>query len=245
MAQLIKVRQCVSRYQLDLTRYMNRFLRLKGRRQAQWRNAAMSGFDDWLYRMQLEWATKTAERTSECPEELQRDGDLQKLLRILSDRSLLLYRPVLLTGQAAVQLDSLLLTDDEIWCVHVLKGEAGSVFQEISERKWQEIVNGGTRELLNPLIALKRTRAVVEAFCRKCGVAGLSVVAAVYAPDGYIEFVPGERGIRFVDRRSKRDWFTQINRHTFMVKKDQALIAEGLLRHCETVDKERFSDATF
>ncbi|WP_010630467.1 hypothetical protein [Sporolactobacillus vineae] len=242
MAQLIKVGQCVSRYQNDVLRYAGRFLRLKSRRAAEWddrQEGTGRNFEHWLFRMQLDWATRTADRRSACPDDMQRALWVQKLLHQINDLSFIAYKPVLLTRSGAVQLDSLLITNDVVWCILSLPGETGSVFQEISGRRWREIISGGERTLISPLISLKRTQKVIDAFLKQEGLE-MRTASAVLSTESFIEFVPDDRGVSLVDRRSLRNWLDEIARHSLILKKGQVLAAEALLAHFETVDESRF-----
>lgn len=254
MAQLIKVCHCVSRYQNGMLRYAGRFIRLKNRRTEEWekqqegigtfpgmgyQDGNRKEFENWLFRMQLDWATRTPERRSICPDEIEDAAWVRKLLHQINDLSFLAYRPVLLTKSGAVQLDSLLITNDVIWCVLSLPGEAGSVFQEISGRKWREIITGGEREVLSPLISLRRTQTVIGAFLKQEGIA-MKTASAVLAPQGFIEFVPDDSGAALVDLRGMRNWLDEISRHSLMLKKTQLQTADALLAHFETIDAPRF-----
>lgn len=243
MAQLIKVCQCVSRYQDDMLLYAGRFLRLKSRRIAEWKSRGQESrkaFEDWLFRMQLDWATRTAEQLSVCPDEIDRAIWTRSLLHQINDLSFLAYRPILLTQSGAVQLDSLLITNDIVWCILPLQGEEGSVFQEISGRRWREIVSGGEHTRISPLISLKRTQKIINAFLNQEGLA-MKTASAVLAPESFIEFVPDDRGTSLIDRRSYRDWLDEISRHSLILKKMQVQTADALLGHFETVAEPRFS----
>lgn len=263
MAQLIKIRQCVSRYQINLPGYANRFIWLKNRRLAEWKEKRgfpeperrMSGgtskvlikdpdekFYHWLFEEQLDWATRTAGERSLCPDEVRGQDWLKRILRAVNDVSFMLYRPVLLWQSAAVQLDSVLITNDTIWCIKPLSGEESSVFQEISARKWQEIVTGSTRDWLNPLISLHRTEHVVSAVMSNLGIE-MNTAGAVFAPASYIEFVHETPGIQFIDLRNEKEWYERLSRHSLMMKREQIKAAEALLAHCETEALCRFQDA--
>lgn len=254
MAQLIKARQCVSRYQVDLLRYANRFVWLKNRRMKEWKaqqtksvislnrgSAEGKEFLEWLYRMQLDWATRTSEQRSTCPDEVEKSLWLRKVLEEVNDIAFLIYRPVLLTQSAAVQLESLIITNDMIWCVKPLTGEAGSVFQEISGRKWKKIVGGGEQEVLNPLISLNRTRTIVSSFLKNHGI-DIKIVSAAYAPESFIEFVHEEADVSFIDCRTEREWFGTVSEHSLLLKRTQIDVAEALLDHFETIASPRFQN---
>lgn len=263
MAQLIKIRQCVSRYQIDLSGYAGRFVWLKNRRLAEWKEKRGLGgsgwrfpgakdtefhadtekqFYEWLFEEQLDWATRTAGERSLCPDEIRGQNWLKKILRAVNDVSFVLYCPVLLSKSAAVQLDSILITNDTIWCIKPLAGEEGSVFQEMSARKWREIMTGSTREWLNPLISLRRTEKIIASMMKNLGIK-MNTAGAVFAPASYIEFVHETPGIRYVDLRREREWYENLSEHSLMLKKEQIMAAEALLAHSETDAGSRFQDA--
>ncbi|RYL94549.1 nuclease-related domain-containing protein [Sporolactobacillus sp. THM19-2] len=254
MAQLIKIGQCVSRYQIHLMRYAHRFILLKKRRQEQWmhrenreqpsgsaRKHEKDLFEEWIYDMQTEWATRTAVEQSRFPEAWASQSWVKRLLTEVNDLSFFMFRPVLKAGEATIQLDSLLLTADAVWCLTALEGERGSVFQGISRRKWREIRSDDVRELLNPLIALKRTRRIVSGYLGKFGLS-VPVLAAVYVPNGFIEFVQEESGLSLVDLRNESAWLRLISRHSMMMKRDQIAATEALLSGCVTVASDRWRD---
>lgn len=258
MAQLIKIRQCISRYQVDLLRYANRYIWLKNRRQVAWeekqgrgagsgRNQAYEQgrdaelFNSWLFDMQMEWATRTAEEQSECPDDVSGQLWLRMVLSRINDLSFLMYEPVLDAQTAAVQLDSLLITNDTVWCVRSLSGEKGSVFQGVSERKWREITTGSDRELLSPIISLRRTKAVIQAYLKNRDI-DMATEAVVFAPDSFIEFVQETADISFVDSRNAASWFDRMSRHSLLMKKNQIAVAEALLADCETIADSRFQE---
>jgi hypothetical protein len=164
---------------------------------------------------------------------------VKKLMHQINDLSFIAYNPVLLTQSGAVQLDSLLITNDVVWCILSLPGEEGSVFQEISGRRWREIISGGERTLISPLISLKRTQEVIDAFLKQEGIA-MRTASAVLTTESFIEFVPDDRGVSLVDRRGFQHWLDEISRHSLILKKGQILAAEALLDHFETVDEPRF-----
>ncbi|GAY77531.1 hypothetical protein [Sporolactobacillus inulinus] len=253
MTQLIKVNQCISRYQLNFLGYANRYPWLKKRRHVEWKLRQQGGladraepeqrFDDWLFAKQLLWASSTAEAYSPFPDQLLQTVWLRRLLKGINDVSFLMYQPVLLTKSGPVQLDSILLMNDRICCIHPLLGAAGDVFQPLEQRRWQQITNGAKRTLVNPLIALRRTKAVISAFLRNQGMTELQAQGVVYAPQAYIEKVPAESEIVFVDRRNEREWFQRADQHSLLLKREQVACAEALLHASETFAEPRTSES--
>lgn len=255
MAQLVKIEQCVSRYQTDFMRYANRFIWLKKRREAEWllrktrseaeRNGARlftepaaaekrdPDFYSWLYAMQLDWASSTSDSFSALPQNMQRQDWLKDCLQQVNDLVFFFYQPILVTQSAEVQLNSLILTNDTVWCLTPLHGESYSVFQEENGRRWREIINGGSRTHLNPLIALQRTRRIMSAFLSAHQL-DMKVKMVVLAPDSFIEFVPDQFDLELIDRRRKKDWYQQLSRQSLLFKRCQTDAAEQLLEHVKT-----------
>ncbi|WKB36731.1 hypothetical protein QS257_07120 [Terrilactibacillus sp. S3-3] len=134
MAQLIKIDQCVSRYQINLRHYANRFLRLKGRRWAKWKERwetmedsrlnpskkkreagtlakLKKDFNSWFFEEQILWATTTSEEKSEIPSQLHQNKWLKTLLSTVDDVTFILYYPVLKVKSAIVQVDPIFVTN--------------------------------------------------------------------------------------------------------------------------------------
>ncbi|CAM3258141.1 NERD domain-containing protein [Sporolactobacillus spathodeae] len=263
MAQLVKIEQCVSRYQIDFLRYANRYVWLKKRREEEWLLRAKRieanrkgqtvfadpnvvekpdpAFYNWLFNMQLEWASRTVDERSVLPKEVTERSWLRETLKEVNDLAFFFYRPIILARNAEIQLDSLILTNDTLWCVKVLNGEPGSVFQEQSPRKWREIVSGGARDQLNPLISLQRSRHVLTSFLSaQC--LEMQVCMAVYAPESFIEFVPEQFDLRLVDRRGRAYWYRELSQQSLLLKRQQVETAEALLQSFKTDAAERTDD---
>lgn len=262
MAQLIKINQCVSRYQVDLRCYANRFTWLKKKRMEEWKerwenrldikNRAQQDdkyskplkieFGNWMFEKQLDWSTRTAFEWSIRPDKIHTEQWLRRILEGINDVSFFMYQPVLLTKSGPVQLDSVLITNDIICCVHPLKGEPGNVFRNVTQRKWCEMTNGVMRPLISPLISLRRTKAVVSAFLKSHDLASMKIEAAVYAPECYIEQTMSNYEADFIDRRNERDWFIRLDQHSLLMKREQLEAAELLLKHSETIADPRNAD---
>ncbi|MCO7124890.1 hypothetical protein NIE88_03755 [Sporolactobacillus shoreicorticis] len=261
MAQLIKINQCISRYQMNFRSYANRYHWLKKRRYAEWKedwervhsiqksdddadkykNQMKDEFEDWFFDKQLEWSTRTAFEWSSCPDTIYSEHWLRRFIKEINDVSFFMYRPVLLTRSGPVQLDSLLIANDMICCVQPLLSDPGDVFQTASQRNWNVITNGAVRPLLNPLISLRRSKAVVSAFLQSKGVPDMDVEMIVYAPDCYIEYKGSKPEGFFVDLRNEAAWFQKVNQHSLLIKRGQIECVEALLDDSETVSEPRTS----
>lgn len=263
MAQLIKINQCVSRYQHNFRLYANRYHWLKQRRGQEWKQnwenhlshiktyggvddnedkkSWFHDFENWLFEKQIEWSTRTAYEQSQLPESIREECWLKRIVHGINDVSFLMFQPVLLTKSGSVQLDSLLISNDTISCIHPVSGAYGAVFRPVSQRQWKIIADGGNiRTIINPLISLRRSQAVVSSFLKKNELSGFNVTSVVYAPECYIEDPgTGSYEAEFVDRRNELSWFQKVDQHSLLMKREQVDCVEQLLIHCETVAEPR------
>ncbi|MTT32539.1 hypothetical protein GMB86_11025 [Terrilactibacillus sp. BCM23-1] len=262
MAQLIKVNECISRYEGDLQRYANRFITLKQRRWLQWRDQFEKPQDDrsvrlakrfssisnieqlksayykWLFDQQLIWATSTAHFYSENHEDLSRVTWLQFCLSKLNDVTFILYKPVLLMKQTTLQLDSLIITNDTLWCVKPLIGEDSSVFQEINNRLWREMKREESPQFINPFISLKRTKTALRTFLQTQNLS-MPIKFLIFAPNSYVEFVHHDTDIEICDSRDKNQLSEKIGRHSSTLKSLQIITTNRLLSKMATTAIKR------
>ncbi|MFC7393584.1 hypothetical protein [Scopulibacillus cellulosilyticus] len=259
MAHLIKLDECISRYQLDLNTYINRFIQIKRRRFEQWKTAweTQAGqiyksklrgittqeefkakFHLWLFKQQIKWATSTAEKFSECPPHYLKDHWLKQCLAELNDVTLLFCNPVIQMKKAAVPLESIILTPYEIWCVKHLQGEKQSVFQTLSQRKWREITSRGQINIVNPLISLRHTGAIVSNILKQHHITR-PVRLCLLSMQSYIENVENAGQIEFYDCRGAAGWLENLNKPHSLLKHDQLVAAKTLYKYCSTKANNR------
>ncbi|MFD2618008.1 hypothetical protein [Terrilactibacillus laevilacticus] len=262
MAQLIKVNECISRYECDLQHYANRFITLKQKRWLQWRDQFERPRDDrpvnlakrfssistidqlksvyykWLFEQQIIWATSTAGFYSDNQEDLSHVTWLKICLSELNDVTFILYKPVLLMKQTMLQLDSLIITNDTLWCVKPLIGEDGSVFQEINNRLWKEMKREESPQFINPFISLKRTKTALRTFLQTQNLS-MPIKFLIFAPNSYVEFVHHDANTEICDRRDKNQISKKICHHSSTLKSQQIIITNRLLSQMATSAFER------
>lgn len=257
MAQLVKLDDCHSRYEQDLTLYANRFIQLKNKRLAQWEEAwndpsastipsirksarHSSSYDDFKNRFnkfmleqKIMWATSTTDSISEVPENYLNESWFDFTLRAFSDMCFTFYKPTLEIQNGLTQLETVLVTPGAVWCLKGCYGEKESVFQEINDRSWQELTSNGIEKRLNPLISLKNTYKIVKALLTQAN-SPLPVHAALIVPESYVEFANYDRVTRIVDKRQLSDWLTHFILKQTTFKHEQLKATRYLLAktHC-------------
>lgn len=243
MAQLVKLENYISRYELDMFRYPARFARIKRKHWEQLNNdleTSMSEeerrfqFTENVFAFQLRWASSTLKRKSFMDDRYKRDRWLKFFLQQFPDNYLLLYRPVFLLKQAPVELEIIMIGPAAVWCVTLLEGNEGSVFQGSSKRFWHVIGGERREDVLNPLISNSRMSQIVPKLLNDHDDA-LPVRRVVLSPQSFIEYPEAPLDVQFYDRRNVNQWFEKIARQPSPLKYKQFKNAQRLLQRCQTV----------
>lgn len=249
MAQLIKLSDYVSRYELDLTRYSNQFARLK---QQRWEEKKVQNenrlaldtlkkqFFQEVFHYQLRWASSTAYEISNLDPSYETDQVLKQLLFRLPDTYLLMYYPVFQIEQAPVEIEAILITPLEIYCLAFLKGEKDDVYQASRERFWTVFRGEETDKVLSPLISLKRTKNIVDRLTKKI----MPVKQLLVSLEGYVEFLPDTPYLECLDKRNVEVWFQEQSRNPSPLKSLQIKATRMLLNHTRTEYYERHDEST-
>lgn len=239
MTQLVKCFDYVSRYETHLSRYVNQFLRIKGKKWEAFKEKepvkAMKNpepFYKEMFRHQLTWASSTPLRKSDGSP-LNKDQKLRQLLQWFDDTALLFYHPVLKLEGAEADLDLILVTPFTVWVIVYLQGEKGSVFQGQTRRQWKEVRSEDIRTLVNPLISLARSTELVIRCLEKHG-DHMSVKPVLLVPESFVEFADPGRGVQIVDQSLFPSWLKSIESYRSPIKRQQLKVADHLLKQSVT-----------
>lgn len=263
MAQLLKIDDCHSRYQQNVTIYANRYVQLKDKRWTQWEEAwqnphsesppsirkqvSRAGtkeklqlkFQDLLLEHKIMWATSTAETVSDVKETYLEEPWFDFCLRKFSDMSFILYKPTLEIQNGLVQLETVLITPGAVWCLKGCYGEKESVFQGLNARTWQELTSQGTVKRVNPMVSLKQTYRIVSALLRGAELS-LPIHMGLIAPESYVEFIDHESAARVFDKRSVGEILSRLAIRHATFKHDQLRAAAYLLEKTHTLARQRY-----
>ncbi|WP_444684037.1 hypothetical protein [Alkalicoccus luteus] len=291
MAQLVKLADYVSRYEIDIYRYPSRYVRLKKERwqrikadweatrregegplfqhyeeKGTWKKARMLLAKNWkkktqeemdlpsnwelrhqsvdalreqfvkeLLSFQLNWASSTVSEISAIAPVHRNDPLLNWFLTSFPDTFFLFYEPVLMAGQAPVECDTLLLTPNELWVLHVLPGDGTTIYSSQGTRYWEKREGESRETLLHPSVSIRRTVTVLQQILQG---SGIKLKTAVLCPDGYIDTGKNNR-LEFYDKRSMSLFQNSLRKMTTPIKADQLKAAEQLLDAGLTVSENR------
>ncbi|MGF2617454.1 NERD domain-containing protein [Rossellomorea vietnamensis] len=308
MAQLIKLQDYISRYELDTYRYPSQFVRLKKQQWAKWKESWDQGellfqeepedveellekpslisrfggmfkkrekeeesqklemqtplveedsemnlritelpsteeelkhlFLDQLFHFQLRWASSTIMEKSYVDQSYVSDEKLKYFLKRFPDNIFLMYYPVFKFKNAPMEMDILLLTPTDIWCLTFMEEENEAAYIGSQERFW--IKKSGDRDfkVLNPLISLNRMESVISTLMKHLEV-DLPIKKGIISRNGYIDYGMAPHNLHLIDKRAHEEWFEKMRAAHSPIKNVQLKLAKGLLDFCQSTSFKR------
>ncbi|MGL4819047.1 MAG: hypothetical protein ACRC5C_03560 [Bacilli bacterium] len=203
---------------------------------SRWANITIQDEDDlrmkfmeYLYEKKVALALSSALLQDRERRQLLYNKRLFSFVQGTPDTMLLFYRPVVAIGQAQMELEMILITPTEIWCITRVEGTSQSVFTQHDQRYWAEVV-GKQKELkVNPVTALLRTSKVVTGIVQELGV-DLPVRKVIVSEDSYMDIAYIPYGIDLIDRRSYGNWMESLRSERTAIKFQQLKVADRLFR---------------
>ena len=195
-------------------------------------------FLDQLLRFQINWASSTIAEKSFVDQSYHYDERLRYLLQRFPDTFLLLYQPIFLLKKAPVELEVLLLTPTEIWCIVFLEEEEDAAFVGSMDHFWVKRIGNSEHKILNPALSAGRMEKIVKQLFKLYEV-DLPLRKAVLSRNGYIDYpdAPGE--LQLLDKRVYEDWFQMMRANSSPLKMMQMRAAKALLDYCQTTSFRR------
>lgn len=190
-------------------------------------------FLDNLFDFQLKWASSTLWEQSRPDRHFYYDDALKYFLQRFPDTYLVLYKPIFLVKKAPVETDIILISPTETWCISLLEGKEGSVFQYSKERFWNELIGKTQRKVLNPLIGLNRMEQIVRKLYEMNSVE-FPIHKVILNRNGFIDCPSVPYGIQMIDKRNYSQWFTQLRQLSSPLKHVQLKAAQALLANSQT-----------
>lgn len=246
MAQIIKIEDYISRYEIDVTRYTNQFIRFKKRQWEQLKEEEPSQisdkkqpFLDHIFQHQLIWASSTVRSCSYMDKKYEQDTMLKHLAQSLPDQYLILYYPVFSIKKAPIEADVVIICPNEILCLSIITGEKEEVVMASEGRFWVRRGQEGEKKMVNPLPSLNRTVNIVQRIVKECEVE-LPIRPFIISRMGYIHAPELPRQCRTVDKRSYREWIEKLQQNPSPIKHQQLKMAKMLLSITLTNSYDRF-----
>ncbi|MBM7585033.1 hypothetical protein JOC86_001570 [Bacillus pakistanensis] len=196
-------------------------------------------FLDQLYPFQLKWASSTLTEKSYVDQSFIQDERLRYLLQRFPDNILVLYFPIFYIKKAPVEMELILISPTDVWCLAFLEEVDQTVYLGSQERFW--IKKWGEKEgkVLNPMISLRRMENIISQIFLKQNIE-IPLKKGIISRNGFIDFPLAPHDLQLLDKRRYDEWFGQMRSLSSPIKKVQLKAAQSLLEYCQTTSFKRF-----
>ncbi|PWA09490.1 hypothetical protein DCC39_13005 [Pueribacillus theae] len=245
MAQLLKLQDYISRYEQDLNKYLNQFIRVKQRRWDEYKEKlahndlhgeqlkkVRQAFLDELYLHQLQWASSTIAEKSQLAARYEHDNVLKLLLQTLPDTYLVFYDPVFKIENASVEMEAIIVTPTIVYCLAILKGKEDDIYLANKERFWKVIRGEQELKVVSPFLSLKRSENVTRKLTENAN--ALPIKKIILAPGCYVDHFQEFLTVECYDKRSIKEWQKKAAGDPSPIKFKQLKIARTLLGNSMT-----------
>ncbi|MCQ6274433.1 NERD domain-containing protein [Bacillus sp. V3B] len=195
-------------------------------------------FLNQLFDFQMKWATSTLTEKSFVNKKFFFDENLKFFLQRFPDTYLVLYQPVFLLKKATVEVETILISPTEVWCITFLEDQNSSVFVGSNKKFWNVRNDHNEKIIVNPVIAINRTETIVKNIFKHFEI-DLPVHKVLLSRNGYIDFPAVPRDVQLVDQRQYGDWFHSLRSLKSPLKNTQLMGAKALLQFCSTSSIKR------
>lgn len=196
-------------------------------------------FLNQLLRFQIKWGSSTIHEKSFVDQTFFLDEKLRFFLQRFPDTFLLLYKPIFLLKNAPVEVEIILLSPTDAWCITFVEAEEDAAFIGSSERFWvKRHHQQGDKKILNPLLGLNRMEKIVAQLFSLYDVT-LPIKKAIISRNGYIDYPLAPFDVMLLDKRTFPEWFQSMRELSTPLKHQQLKAAQALLEYCQTTSSRR------
>ncbi|KMK77794.1 NERD domain-containing protein [Alkalihalobacillus pseudalcaliphilus] len=190
-------------------------------------------FLDLMFESQMTWASSSLGERSNLDSFYFGDKHLKSFCTRIPDNFFLLYHPTFFVKNAEVEMEVIVISPSEIYCVTILEGENLSVFEASSERFWIEYIHQKQQKRLSPLLSLSRMSNVIQYILKKEQLS-FPIRKVVLSPESMIDNKLQGSTVEFVDKRNYKQWMDKLTKTSSPIKRTQCDLALILLSYCQT-----------
>lgn len=258
MAQLVKLQDYISRYEVDIYKYPSQFIRLKKEQYHlllnRWKQELQLNsvndvsetvdelplteielkqkFLNKIFPFQLKWASSTISDLSFLDQKYEVDERLKYYVQRFPDTYLLMYEPIFKLKNAIVDGEIIMITPSEIICIKELDETTETYFIPVDDRKWFKKQNGQESIIVSPIIHLRRMENMLQSILDYHKI-DFPIKRVVLAENHIIEksYIPYKT--EYVDQINYESWFKAHRSGSFPLKFRQLKTCEALLNYTQ------------
>jgi hypothetical protein len=248
VTQLVKLTDCISRYELNIFHYAGQFSTLKQRRWLEWeehngdfmqysKNELRRKFLKELQKFQIRWVCSTLEDESYLPKKVVDSEKFQYFMTQFPDNYLVMYHPIFKIDKAFIEAEILLFSPNKLYCISYIENSKESIITSQKSNFWIHTVENRQRNILSPYVSINRMAEVANSLL--VGANDYPVEYLVIAPNGYIEVANPTNRVTIIDKRNEKSWLEKMVNLRDPVKFKQLKATETMLENCETKSFKR------
>jgi len=184
-----------------------------------------------LYPFQLKWATSTVVNISFMDQTYNDDPILKYFLQRFPDIYLIMYYPIFNIKNAPVDGEIILISPFYIEIIYILEKQTPSLIIASNERTWTVSLDEKQKQILSPLIALRRTEQIVRSVLKTEEIK-FPITKSVISRTNDIVYDEEPYNTNFVGKRYYKDWFQRKRQISSPLKNIQLRVIETLLKYC-------------
>ena len=197
-----------------------------------------------LFQSQLRWASSSLVEESTLDPHYKRDKWLRFFTQQIPDNYFLFYKPVFFVKKAPIELDIILISPTEIYCITMLEGQEHSVFEASSDRFWTEFIDKTRKKKISPLVSLSRMSRVLKPILQEVEFI-YPLRKIVLCPMSIIDNKMQGTSVEFIDKRTFSRWTDKLKKHPSPIKNQQLKVTSLLLNYCHTDTLESEDEEDF
>lgn len=190
-------------------------------------------FLNQLFDFQMKWATSTLMEKSFIDKQYYYDENLKFFLQRFPDTYLVLYQPIFLLKKASIELETILISPTNVWCISFLEEKNESVFLGSHEKFWQVKYKNKSQKRISPMLALNRTSKIVKKIFELNEIQ-LPIHKVLLSRNGFIDYPNAPFDTELIDKRKFEEWFQTLRRLRTPLKHSQLNGAKALLQYCQS-----------
>lgn len=195
-------------------------------------------FINQFFQFQIKWASSTLREKSYVDPKYLRDTLLRTILQNLPDNYLIFYYPIMQVKKAPLELDVIILTPTDCYCITVVEHENMAVYVGNSERFWTKKIGKTDKKILNPMIQLNRMESILSQLFSKNNVE-IPIRKVLLSRNGYFDYPGSIYNVKFIDKRDYSNWIMSLRKSSSPMKKMQIHAAQTILNHVQTTSFNR------
>lgn len=200
---------------------------------------AKKSFLNELFRFQMNWASSTIRDYSFVDKSFYSDSLLLYFLQHFPDNFLVMYKPIFQVKNAPLEMEVILISPTEVWCISVIEAKKTTVYTAEKGRYWPERDESNLKgKVISPLLGLNRMEKVISSILNYHDIS-FPVKNIVLCKDGFIEPAYKPAGIDYIDFRTYQQWYKKLRNHSSPIKHSQLKVAGTLLSHCQSTYVKR------